>query len=67
MPIINIQVLEGRTPAQKKDLVRELAGAVTRTLNVPEEAIRIIVTEVAPEHWGVGARTMAEIRNQSSA
>jgi 4-oxalocrotonate tautomerase len=61
MPMINVQMLAGRTPAQKRALVRDLAEVAIRTLQVPEHAIRIILTEVEPEHWGIGARTKAEI------
>ena len=64
MPIINVQILVGRTPDQKKTLMKELADATVRTLGVPEEAIRILLTEVQPENWGVGTRSMTEIRGQ---
>ena len=62
MPLINVQMLSGRTPAQKSAFIKELAEAAIRTLGVPEEAIRVVLTEVEPEHWGVGTRTMADIR-----
>ena len=62
MPIVNVQMLEGRSPARKLALVRALGDAVRTTLGVPDEAVRIVLTDVAPEHWGVGSRTMAELR-----
>ena len=62
MPMINVQLLEGRTPDQKSELIERLATVTRETLCVPDEAIRIILTEVAPEHWGVGSRSMAVLR-----
>ena len=63
MPIINVQMLSGRSPAQKSALIAELADAPRRSLGVPEEALRIILTEVAPENWGVGGGSMAGIQS----
>ena len=62
MPLINVQMLAGRTADQKATLIRELAQTTRKVLGVPEEALRIILTEVPPEHWGVGSRSMAQIR-----
>ena len=62
MPLINIQMLSGRTPEQKNALMERVAQATVDTLGVPEEAIRIVLSEVAPEHWGIGARSMAALK-----
>ena len=40
---------------------KEVAEATTRTLGVPEHAIRILLTEVEPEHWGMESRSKADI------
>ena len=61
MPMINVQMLSGRTASQKADLIKELADATIRALGVPEEAVRILLTEVEPEHWGIGYRSKAQI------
>ena len=60
MPIINVQMLSGRTAEQKQHLIRELAEGTIRALGVPEQAIRILLTEVEPQHWGVGTISKAE-------
>ena len=62
MPIINAQILAGRTPEQKRAFIRELSRATVETLAVPAEAVRIVLTEVPADHWGVGSRTMTELR-----
>lgn len=60
MPVINVQMLAGRTPEQKSDLIRELAEATVRALGVPEQSIRVLLTEIDPAHWGVGTRSKAD-------
>ena len=60
MPIINVQMLSGRTTAQKDALIRELAEAAIRTLGVPEQSIRILLSEVDPHHWGIGTQSKAD-------
>lgn len=60
MPIVRIEMLAGRTPAVKADLVRRVTEAVAGTLDVRPEQVRVLLYEVAPEHWAVGGRTMAE-------
>jgi 4-oxalocrotonate tautomerase len=61
MPIISVQLLSGRTTEQKRALVKELAEGAMRALGAPEQSIRVILSEVEMEHWGVGTKTKAEI------
>ena len=62
MPIITVQMLSGRTAAQTSEFIKQVAEVAMRTLDVPERAITIAMTEVSPDAWGVGSKTMAEIR-----
>lgn len=65
MPIIDVRLLSGRTPEQKAVLIRELAQATVRALAVPEASIRVLLTEIDPAHWGIGATSKAEIGSVS--
>ena len=60
MPIINVQMMRGRTPEQLRALIRGLAEATIEALAVPEQSIRIVVNEVDPDHWGMGRISRAE-------
>ncbi len=62
MPVISVQMLSGRTAAQKSAFIQQVAEVAMRTLDVPERAITIVLTETDPESWGVGAKTMAAMR-----
>lgn len=60
MPIVRIDLVEGRTPERKVDLIRRVTDAVVAALDVRPEQVRVLLCEVPPEHWAVGGRTMAE-------
>ncbi|MCB2013466.1 MAG: 4-oxalocrotonate tautomerase family protein [Sphingobium sp.] len=60
MPIINVNILSGRTVDQKRALIRELTDAAVRTIDVQPSQVRVIINEVAPEHWGTGGVSKAD-------
>ncbi|WNF05437.1 4-oxalocrotonate tautomerase [Brevibacillus borstelensis] len=57
MPIVQIQVLEGRDKQQIARLIASVTEAVVASLEVKPEQVRVIVSEVPPTHWGVGGVT----------
>lgn len=61
MPIISVQLLKGRPSDKKAQLIKELAETAVRVLGAPEQSVRVILTEIDPEHWGIGTRSKAEI------
>lgn len=51
MPIINIQILEGRPPEKVKSLIARVTDTVSEELDAPKENIRVLVTEIPKTHW----------------
>jgi 4-oxalocrotonate tautomerase len=51
MPILQVEILKGRTIEQKRNMVRKVTDAVTETLDCPEEAVRIIIREMELENF----------------
>ncbi|MCC0567334.1 4-oxalocrotonate tautomerase [Brevibacillus borstelensis] len=60
MPIVQIQVLEGRDKQQIARLIASVTEAVVASLEVKPEQVRVLVSEVPPTHWGVGGVTKEE-------
>jgi 4-oxalocrotonate tautomerase len=60
MPIVRIDLLEGRAPERKADLIRRVTEAVVAALDVRPEQVRVLLSEIPPEHWAIGGQTMAE-------
>lgn len=56
MPIIEINLAEGRSTDMKQRLYREVTEAAMRSLNVPAEQVRIILREIPVENFAVGGQ-----------
>ena len=54
MPIIQVNMGEGRSAQQKRNLVKAMTDAVVQTLDVSPESVRIMIHELAPDHFAVG-------------
>jgi 4-oxalocrotonate tautomerase len=52
MPIIQMQIMEGRPKEKVAELIRNVTNTVSETLDAPKENIRVIVTEIPKTHWG---------------
>lgn len=51
MPLIHIELFEGRNREQKKELVQVITKETARVLNCGEDAVDIILAEVKKEDW----------------
>lgn len=60
MPIIQVNMLEGRTIVQKRALVAAITEAVCKTLGAAPQSVRIIINELQPDHYAVAGVTAAE-------
>lgn len=60
MPIVRIDLLAGRAPERKADLIRRVTEAVVAALDVQPEQVRVLLAELPPEHWAIGGETIAE-------
>lgn len=54
MPIVNIQMMEGRPPEKVEEVIKNVTETVSETLGAPKESVRVLVTEVPKSHWGIG-------------
>ncbi len=61
MPIIVAHILEGRTAKVRTQLIRSITETVAKTLEVPEETVRVIVSEMGKENYGIGGKTAREL------
>lgn len=60
MPIVHVQMLAGRTLERKTRLIAELTRSTSDVLELDPQTVRVILSEVAPEHWGIGGVSVAE-------
>jgi 4-oxalocrotonate tautomerase len=57
MPIVQVNLIEGRGEDKVEAMIREVTHALATTLDAPPESIRIIVNAVPSSHWGIGGVT----------
>jgi 4-oxalocrotonate tautomerase len=63
MPIAQLYILEGRTDEQKENLIREVSEAMSRTIDSPIERVRVIITEMPKNHFGIGGEPASKVRS----
>lgn len=59
MPIIEVNMLEGRPPEAKERLIQALTDAAIEAIGAPRESVRVILREMAPAHFAVGGQSFA--------
>lgn len=59
MPIIEVNLLEGRSAEAKERLIQALTEAAATSIGAPRESVRIILREMEAGHFGVGGRSFA--------
>ena len=60
MPIIQVHMIEGRTVDQKRALVANMTDAVSKSLDVKPEDVRIILQEMAKQDYAVAGVLVAD-------
>lgn len=59
MPLIQIDMFEGRTDQQVRELVEALTAATCGVLECKAEHVSIIVRDVSPSRWATGGALWA--------
>lgn len=57
MPIIQVNMMEGRTDEQKAKLIEELTLATERAIDAPIESVRVLIHEIPKTEFGIGGKT----------
>ncbi|WP_022975945.1 tautomerase family protein [Nevskia ramosa] len=61
MPIIQVNMLEGRTVTQKRALHVALTDAAVAALGVPKDSVRVLIHELGVEHFALAGITAGEL------
>jgi 4-oxalocrotonate tautomerase len=61
MPIVQISMIQGRTPEKKAELIRKVTDAIVETLQIPKDRVRIVLNEVPKENLGDGGIPLSKI------
>ncbi|GGE65398.1 tautomerase [Streptosporangium jomthongense] len=61
MPIAQLYIIEGRSDEQKETLIREVTEAMARSLDAPVERIRVMITEMPKQHFGIAGQSAKKL------
>jgi 4-oxalocrotonate tautomerase len=62
MPLIQVNIMEGRPPEKIKELISNVTDTVSETLGAPKQSVRVLVTEMPKTHWGIAGVQASEIK-----
>ncbi|MFJ8265943.1 tautomerase family protein [Peribacillus asahii] len=54
MPILRVEMLEGRSEEMKLSLIQEVTVAVSHSLKVNKEEVTVIIENIKRENWTKG-------------
>jgi 4-oxalocrotonate tautomerase len=60
MPIVEVTLVTGRTPAELRAMISAVTTAVSESVAAPTASIRVIIREVPATHFAAGDVTIAE-------
>lgn len=61
MPIIRIDMWEGRDKPTKRKLIQAVSKAIAETLAIPADRIHIIISDVPKDNWGLKGEQASEL------
>ncbi|WP_272941693.1 2-hydroxymuconate tautomerase [Marinobacterium stanieri] len=61
MPIAQLHIMEGRSDEQKETLIKEVTQAIARSLDAPEESVRVLIDEMPKQHFGIGGQSAKKL------
>ncbi len=60
MPTLRVELMEGRTLEQKKNLVKALTDAVVQTLGGKPEAVDVLLFDIKRHDWATGGELWSD-------
>lgn len=60
MPIVQIELLEGRTLAQKRLLVEKVTQAIVESTGAPAENVSIIIRDMQKENYAKAGKLASD-------
>lgn len=55
MPLVHIELIEGRSPEQLKQMVQDVTEAISKNTGAPKEHVHVVLSEMQKNHYAVGS------------
>lgn len=60
MPIVIVNIKEGRSVEQKREMARRVTQVISETMEVKTSAVRIIINEMKNENFAIGGTLVCD-------
>ncbi|MCI1985494.1 MAG: 4-oxalocrotonate tautomerase [Lactobacillus sp.] len=60
MPLVHIDLIEGRSREQLRQMVQDVTEAIAKNTGAPKEHIHVVLNEMQKEHYAVGGVLKAD-------
>ncbi len=54
MPIVQVNMMAGRTDQQKEVMIRKVTDAVMDAISAPEQNVTVLINEIPKTEFGIG-------------
>ena len=61
MPIVSINIMEGRSDEQKERMIDAVSDALASSLDAPKESVRVMINEMPKQHFGIGGQSAKKL------
>ena len=65
MPIVQLQILEGRSADKIAEVIENVTNTISETLDAPKDTIRVIVNEIPKTHWGRAGVPISKVQSKN--
>ncbi|UOS10908.1 2-hydroxymuconate tautomerase family protein [Helicobacter pylori] len=70
MPFVNVRITKEQgcpTTEQKKELIAEITELLSKVLNKNKASTVIIIDEIDTDNYGLGGKSITEVRKQTES
>ena len=62
MPVVQVNIKEGRTLDQKRQIVARMTDVLVEVCGAVRERVHVIINEVEEDNWGRGGQLLSDIK-----
>ncbi|MEE8600632.1 2-hydroxymuconate tautomerase [Euzebya tangerina] len=67
MPIVHINLMQGRPPERIQAMITAVSHAIADSIDAPLETVRVLVNEMEDHQYGVGGKPIAQVKAERAA
>ncbi len=67
MPLVYINLMEGRSPEKIESMIESVSEAIATSLGDPIDNVRVMVNEMKEHQYGAGGKPMRIVRAERRA